>query len=80
MCLRCGRPVPRAAKGAVTLMAMAGPTYAEVSKRLQLAEKRAHARATVITAWRARHPEASCSDAAALALAEMEGYRQRRSA
>lgn len=49
-----------------------GPTYAEVREILQLKGKAAAARARLVAAWRARHPDATCSDRAALALAELE--------
>jgi hypothetical protein len=57
-----------------------GPTYADVRKILRLSEKAAEARARVVAAWRAQHPEATCSDAVARCLAEMDAYRPRRSA
>jgi hypothetical protein len=49
-----------------------GPTYADVRTILRLSEKAAAARARIVAAWRATHPEATCSDRVALALAEME--------
>jgi transposase len=69
-----------AADAALARLRGKGPTYPDVAKKLRLKEKAAEARMNLITAWRARHPEARCSDKAALALAEMEAaYRPPRS-
>lgn len=53
-------------------MSLPGPTYRQIAERLRLREQRAAHRAEVIAAWRARHPEATCSDTVALILAELQ--------
>ena len=53
-------------------MSLPGPTYPQVAERLRLREQRAAHRAEVIAAWRARHPEATCGDAVAKRLADLE--------
>lgn len=49
-----------------------GPTYREVSERLRLKEQIEANRRVLVTAWRAKHRWATCGDATALILAELE--------
>ena len=49
-----------------------GPTYPEVSERLRLKEQREAYARELIADYRARHPQATCSDRTVLTLAELE--------
>jgi hypothetical protein len=54
------------------VIAIEGPTWREVSERLRLREKEAAGRAHLVALWRARNPQATCSDRVALLLAELQ--------